>query len=207
MNESPDPRDAYLVLEVEFVPSSAPDFREAIPLYLDVAGYCTDSAVPVPEGEDVFDRSIEWPVGFPGEVLGVWGHLHDGGTKQEVELDGESLCEHVARYGESEEYITHVGMFDEDPADEEDGESEEGEEEEGHDHSSSNHTVHISSITYCQDVGARRFGAGDVFSVKAYYDLGAHEPMAGHHGGLEPVMGISMAYVVKDETEETEEGQ
>lgn len=204
MNESPGSRDAYLVLEIEYVPSSTSDFREAIPLYLDVAGYCTDSAVPVPEGEEVFDKSIEWTIGYPGEILGVWGHLHDGGTKQEVELNGEALCEHVARYGESEEYITHVGMFDEEPADGEGGESEEEVEDEeghGHDHSSSDHLVHISSMTYCQDVGERRFETGDVFSVKAYYDLAVHEPMAGHHGGLEPVMGISMAYVVKDESE------
>ena len=48
------------------------------------------------------------------------------------------------------------------------------------------------------------FTTGDVFSVSAYYDMGAHEPMAGHHGGLDPVIGISLAYVLKDETEESD---
>ncbi|KAL2114330.1 hypothetical protein VUR80DRAFT_8845 [Thermomyces stellatus] len=116
MNESADARDAYPVLGIEHVPSSTPGFYKAIPLYLDVAGYCTDSAVPVPEGKDVFGRSIKWTIAYSGEILGVWEHLHDGRTKQEVELNGEALCEHVTRCGESEEYVTHVGMFDEEPA-------------------------------------------------------------------------------------------
>lgn len=197
MNEAPEARDAYLVLEVEFLPLSTPDFRPATPLYLDVAGLCTDGAVAVPE-EPVFNRSIEWTVGYPGEILSVFGHLHDGGTTLEVGLDGEVTCEHVARYGESDEFITHADMFD-------DPENEDGHEEpsEGHDHSSQNQT-HISSITHCEDLG--RFGAGAVFSLTAYYDMGAHEPMAGHHGGLEPVMGISLVYVLEDEPGEEEAG-
>lgn len=55
--------------------------------------------------------------------------------------------------------------------------------------------IHISSISLCNQTG--RFEIGDKWSVTASYNLTKYAPrMAGDH--YEPVMGISIMYVLKD---------
>jgi len=55
---------------------------------------------------------------------------------------------------------------------------------------------HISSMTRCEDVG--RVEPGDKWRLMAHYDTTQHAPMMSNDGTLEPVMGIALAYVVKD---------
>ncbi|CAI4219880.1 unnamed protein product [Parascedosporium putredinis] len=182
---------------------------------------------------------IAWDATFAGEILATIGHLHDGGLRQDLQLNGENLCQHTARYGEAAEFITHVGMYgNEDTtgaegADHDHGDGshshdenedapaagkarpgtitgeadhdhgageEEGhthEEEGGHDHGADGHITHISSIRNCDELG--RFAVGDEFSITSFYNFTLHPAMAGHHGGLEPVMGITILYALKDE--------
>jgi hypothetical protein len=289
MNESANERPAYLDIDIEYIPAAeakAASFRTATTLWVDIDGLCSqDSQVEVTEdmmAAGSFERELEggWKVPFDADILSVTGHLHDGGLKQEFTVNGEVVCEHVAKYGGSAGFITHVGMYgNEDQGSEEghdhaDGEGgegdehiheeeeesehtheegeeeghthdkrqgeehihdeggeeghtheegeeehthdegkgeehthEEGEEEEhtheegeAHDHGSDAHITHISDITQCQE--PVRLSAGDVLSLKSYYNLTLHPPMAGHHAGaLEPVMGITFVYLLKDESE------
>lgn len=55
---------------------------------------------------------------------------------------------------------------------------------------------HISSISGCQDVSMVE--PGDKWHLMAHYDTIQHAPMFSNDGTLEPVMGIALAYVVKD---------
>jgi hypothetical protein len=222
MNESQDAREAYLLIDWEFVAASTPGFKGVTPIWMDVTGVCTNSSLAVTAESGVFEKALapEWTSDVAGEIITNFGHLHDGGTHLEVSVNGKLFCDHVAAYGEEPEFITHVGMFGQEHGHEEgeaEHEHEEGEEEhehgdgaghehrrrhdpdEGgqpHDHSTGEHIAHISSITQCHAAG--RFEVGDKVGIKAYYDLKTHTAMPGHHGGLEPVMGISLLYLVKD---------
>ena len=40
-------------------------------------------------------------------------HLYDGGARLDLGLNDEIEGEHRAKYRESEQFITHVGLFDE----------------------------------------------------------------------------------------------
>lgn len=234
MNESALSRAAFLTIDYEFVlasdKSAAAGFRAVTPVWIDIAGLCSNAEYNVTLDKPVFDAEIVWESTISGEMLSVMGHLHDGGVRQDVGVNGEVLCEHVARYGESAGFITHVGMYgDEDVEGQEGGHDHgdgshshdegeaghdhgeegepnhdhgEGEGEAGHDHGSDGHILHISSMSSCKNLGSIK--PGDELSIKAYYNLTQHAPMAGHHGGLEPVMGITMVYVLEDESEEGE---
>lgn len=244
MNESALSRNAFLTTEYEFLPAAAAgdDFRATTPFWLDIAGPCSNGQYAPPADAVAFNASIAWDATFAGEILATIGHLHDGGIRQDLHLNGETVCQHTSRYGEAAEFITHVGMYgnedttgaeaghdhgdgshshdenEEAPAAGEgeaghdhgagEGEAdhdhgageEEGHthgEEGGHDHGADGHVTHISSIRNCDELG--RFAVGDEFSITSFYNFTLHPAMAGHHGGLEPVMGITILYALKDE--------
>ena len=271
MNESGLEREAYLTVEWEYIPASTPDFSVAKVIWLDVSGVCSEnSGFEVDDAGPVFSKMMVDPytIDFDAELLGNLGHLHDGGTHQTVYVNGWQVCDHVAKYGETEEYITHVGMYgneEGEPHEHDEGEHEHGEEEHehgeeehehgeeehehgeeehehdeeehehdedghehehgqepgegkvvegeqtqkndkrqhghdegeehgGHDHSTGEHLPHISSMSYCGDVGVLK--AGDKLSITSFYDMNTHAAMPGHHGGLEPVMGITVLFVL-----------
>lgn len=55
---------------------------------------------------------------------------------------------------------------------------------------------HLSAISNCSDVGS--ISPGDMWSITAHYDTRKHKPMKEHDGGLEPIMGIVLAYVAEE---------
>ncbi|PKS11565.1 hypothetical protein jhhlp_003330 [Lomentospora prolificans] len=122
---------------------------------------------------------------YGNEETGEDGHDHGDGSHSHD--DGEPGHDH----GEGEGETGH------DHGQGAEGEAEHDHADGGHDHGSDGHIMHISSIRTCRDLG--RFAVGDELSIKAYYNFTQHQPMAGHHGGLEPVMGISILYVLEDE--------
>jgi Stress up-regulated Nod 19 len=80
------------------------------PLWLDADGCSTDSLISVPEGRSDTHRDISAPIG--GRVIGVAGHIHDHGINVELtnRSAGEALiCNSIARYGETPDYITPDG--------------------------------------------------------------------------------------------------
>jgi hypothetical protein len=227
MNESALPRGAYLTVEWEYIAASAKDFRPAKVLWLDVAGLCSDnSSVVLDKAKPVFSTMMQEPytLDFDGELLANLGHLHDGGIHQTMYLNGWEVCDHVAGYGEQGEFITHVGTYGNEKAE---GEAEEKEEEEHehehehphehdkrqhdhehgegeehedaeHDHSTGDHVAHISSISSCPNMALKK---GDRLSITSFYDVVSHPAMPGHHGGLEPVMGITILWILPKELE------
>lgn len=187
MNSSPDPQTVYFTAEWEFLPSVPEDFDFAVPLWLDVTGTCGTSEVTVPD-EEVFNvtMSPEWSPKFTGDLYTMLGHLHDGGIKQDVFMDGKQICESVVNYGESEGYISGGDMS-----------------MSGHDHekrqSMSAAMVHLSSITTCTNIG--KIGPENKFSITAFYNMTEHPGMGAHGGGLQPVMGIEFLHVARPQEE------
>jgi len=90
--------------------SDATSRTDVRPLWLDADGCSTDSLISVPLGLSDTHRDISAPIG--GRVIGVAGHIHDHGINVELtnRSAGEALiCNSVARYGETPDYITPDG--------------------------------------------------------------------------------------------------
>lgn len=201
MNSASDTRDAFISLDWEFIPSIPSDFRQAIPVWLDVDGTCIrrGSEVPVPDNATAFTlvQQEAWTAQISGDVLLMASHLHDGGDSVEVIRNGQVSCNAKARYGERPGFVSSGDHSNHG------GGSGGGDEEEGGHHGGHStglerrheDTVHISSISVCTAQG--RVEIGDKWFVKANYNLTRYTPMSsGHH--LEPVMGITQLYVAKD---------
>jgi hypothetical protein len=80
------------------------------PVWLDEDGCSTDSLISVPLG--LSDTHYDWPVTVPGRIIAAAGHIHDHGVNVELtnRSSGEAvLCNSVARYGETPDYITPEG--------------------------------------------------------------------------------------------------
>lgn len=198
MNLAPQPREAVVVIDWEFVPiSSAPaDFKHATPLWLDIDGACSlrASQVPVPDNgaTKIFSLSMTppWKATFAADtILWVMSHIHDGGENLLVTRNGVTVCDSVAGYGESEGYIsTYVH---------EHGTSAGAST--GGGHTSKRHTTrtpHVSSLSPCSPLGKEKVQVGDEWSVRANYNLNKYTATS-EGDELAPIMGISMVYVVK----------
>ncbi|KAK4506292.1 hypothetical protein PRZ48_000022 [Zasmidium cellare] len=57
--------------------------------------------------------------------------------------------------------------------------------------------LHIKAMPVCLDAGSVR--PGDELNLTATFDTFAYAPMVNNDGSLEPVMGVAVAYVVKDD--------
>ena len=75
---------AFLRLNLTFVPATEAALTPVDPLWLDVDGTCGDSEFDIAKGagpRDVFRRDWEYWMPKAGHVIGLAGHLHDGGIK------------------------------------------------------------------------------------------------------------------------------
>lgn len=185
MNDREESRDAAVVLDWEFVPKT-PGFKQASVLWLDIDGACTTrgSEVPVPDNgaAKVFSLSMTppWKATFSADILFILSHLHDGGETLQTTKNGATVCDSAAKYGESEGYVSTTI----------------------HEHGGAKekrHTVkspHVSSMNSCF-LPKDKILPGDEWTVRANYNMTNHKGNL-HGGGLAPVMGISMVYVVKN---------
>lgn len=169
MNESADPRDAFLTITYEHIPNLPSDFSKATSIWLDV-GECNGSEVPVPDDTTSFELDMSpWTATLNGRLLTTLSHLHDGGVHLDVAKNDEVVCRSVATYGDASEHKRHMPGMD---------------------------MSHISYMSTCYDAG--RIQEGEQWTVKAKYDLNAHEPMLDGDGEPDDVMGIAVMYVVED---------
>lgn len=205
MNDKDEARDAAVVIDWEFVPNNATTcFKKADTLWLDIDGACTirGSEVPVPDNgtAKVFSLSMAppWKPNFSADILVMGSHLHDGGEWMQTTKNGATVCDSVAKYGESEAYIStsvhdHGGsgiagrvVVAEDVVSEKETRAPA-------------HTIktsHVSSISTCS-LPKEKIQPGDEWSVTANYNLTDHKAM-GDGADLAPIMGITMVYLVKN---------
>ncbi|KAK4665969.1 hypothetical protein QC763_407975 [Podospora pseudopauciseta] len=228
MNTAHITQEAVIAVDYEFVPLSdlsvEAGMKKVTPVWLDVDGTCSPDAgaVTVPRGVgERFSLEMEpaWRSDISGDIVYVVGHVHDGGTGVEVRRNGGVVCDGRAKYGETEGYISdegHSGGYgygDDGHVDRRQwralgkGKSREKKKGKGKgtvpDYDDGDEELstpprqglHISSISTCTLPG--RMEKGDEWTVEANYDFTKHAPMV-HGGGLAPVMGISLMYVVED---------
>lgn len=96
----------YLTMTYDYVDGPLPSgWKDIKPVWLDV-DQCGSSEVDPPQEKGSFAiTSKPWTPNFPGEVLSLGGHLHDGGTNLETFAANSSICNSHAKYAESEKYV------------------------------------------------------------------------------------------------------
>lgn len=106
MNHHAMAQTVYLTVRFTWTRSSQ---TRVTPVWLDI-DQCGDSEFSVPAG--MTDSHWDWRVNVPGKIVGIGGHVHEGGVniKAVNESTGTTICDSVAAYGETPEYIDHMGM-------------------------------------------------------------------------------------------------
>ena len=177
MNENDDNRYVTVTINFEYIPGIPNGFTQLHSWWLDVTGPCGDSDEPVPANEVVFNYTTPSPYTavYNGSVLGMSGHLHDGGVLLTVSENNRVICNVKPTYGATAGYIDGSPMMNMPmgnmPMD----------------------MTHLSNMSTCVYPG--NFVIGDSFSISAYYNSSEYPLMLDASGQPEPVMGISIMYV------------
>jgi hypothetical protein len=175
MNETLEPSVVSVEMTFEWVPRTTAGMKALRPVWLDV-GTCLASAVPAQTGS--YSYTSNWTATVAGPIIGIGGHLHDGGTHLALTdaTSGQPICTMAAGYGG--------------PAAPAGGADDHGDHGDGGGHAG----MHLSSMTQClaPDAGhpVGTLTRGQKVKTVAYYDTAAH-PEHGNH----PVMGISIVFV------------
>jgi hypothetical protein len=165
MNMTAQERSVYVTVKFDYVPDTTPGYKDITPMWLDI-NQCGTSERPAKTGQYSYDYSTAMKGN--GKLLGIAGHLHDGGTHITIDQNGQLVCDSVATYGGSPDYIETA---------------------------SSIHMpgmAHISSMSRCQGTAEQPVATvrtGDTIKLTAYYDSNAHMQM-----GTDPVMGIAIGF-------------
>jgi hypothetical protein len=174
MNDNAARTNVYIELTYKFVAGTAPGMRNLKPIWLDANG-CGVSEVAARTGKYSINTGT-WTSTVAGPLLGTGGHAHDGATNVVIKKNGQQICDSVATYGGSPEYISGGGM------DHGDG---------GMDHGGAG-TASISNFSQCFNMGDIR--VGDRLQATANYDDSLHPQMV-HGGKLHSVMSIALVFI------------
>lgn len=153
-----------------------------------------------------------WTASFDGEIMGVGGHIHDGGVNLEVISNGQVACNSQAWYGTNEDskkraQIVLAGGYPSPdlppsmplmPA-----MTSAGAAPGGHGHDGGQHIV---AMGVCGEVGGyngsppsplkiSKVVKGTPWKIQAYYDYKQFNGMRNNRGGMDTVMGIAIMFV------------
>jgi stress up-regulated protein Nod 19 len=174
MSESTKSMTVYLTMYMEWVPKSTPGYKPATHIWMDVTD-CGISFFPAQKGSYV-RKSKEVVVKEDGELVFVYGHMHDGGIKTELLNNGKVVCT------SKQMYANRRGGYVEPP--------------------NSPDIIkamimpqgsHISDVGVCKDFA--KVKKGDKLQVIGYYDDSAHAQMKNPEGRLEGQMAIAQTYL------------
>lgn len=144
MNWQTTSKTVYVQLTYTYATGTDSTTRKPVrPVWLDINN-CSNSEFPVPVGPS--DTHVDWKVSVPGKIIGIGGHIHDHGVNIELtnqSLGGASICNSVAGYGETPEYITPDGR------------------------------KHVSSMSYCAGDPVAAISLGQTLRLHANYNVPA----------------------------------
>ncbi|QDS77875.1 hypothetical protein FKW77_000329 [Venturia effusa] len=143
---------------------------------------CGTSEVNPPEGQSKFTLESTWTSTIDAEVIGILGHIHDGGLESTIHVDDKLACNSEATYGGSPSYISK-GMSEMPGMD--------------------NMTMtmkHISRISPCgqsKGLNVKEIKKGQKLKLSANYDFEKWPGMKEPDGSWDQVMGLTVMYVKK----------
>jgi hypothetical protein len=177
MNQNADDRIVYLTMTYDFVDGIRKDWTEVKPVWFDVAQCAFSEVFPPKQDGQYTVTASPWVANLNGKVYGLGGHVHDGGTNVRIEVDGKPICNSVASYGGSPEFVQRNQ-----PAGGHHGGAKE----------------HLSGMTFCTSshgLGLSDVKKGQRWVLKADYDYGKFKGMTNKSGKQDTVMGIAIMYV------------
>jgi hypothetical protein len=212
MNMNQGAKQVYLTIYYDYVDGHPARFEEVKPVWLDAA-QCMTSEVSgrTPNAKFEFG-SPAWNANFEGEVLGMGGHLHDGGMRLDVLINNKVICSSLPYYGTDEQALVRaraaqIGELAPLPEDVLKGTGHagmsmpKGAAAGGHGHGG----LHIIAMSICAEnksgqkalpispIGVKRVSKGQRWTLKAYYDYNKHPGMKkGASARMSTVMGISI---------------
>jgi hypothetical protein len=174
MNENMADSTVYLTITFDIVKSAdTATWDDMKPVWFDVA-QCLTSEWPPPYNQGNYSvPAARWIANFDGDVIGAAGHLHDGGQRVVLTVDGKQVCSSEASYGGSPEYVQKTSM---------------------HKNSA---TEHISKMSLCMGdaLGQKELKKGQQWQLRADYDYTKNKGMIHGDGKQSTVMGIAIMYV------------
>ncbi|TID14430.1 DNA repair and recombination protein [Venturia nashicola] len=144
---------------------------------------CGTSEVNPPEAKSKFTLNTTWVSTIDAEVMGILGHIHDGGLESTIHVDGKLACNSEAMYGGAPGYISK-GMGD----------------MPGMENMAGMTMKHISKITPCgqsKGLDVREIKKGQKLTLAANYDFEKWPGMKEPDGSWDQVMGLTVMYVKK----------
>jgi hypothetical protein len=178
MNQSAEDKIVYVTMYYDYVDGIRKDWDEVKPVWFDVA-QCAFSEVFPPKQDGKFTVTASpWVANINGKVIGMGGHLHDGGTNVRVLVDEKLTCDSVASYGGSPEFMQKTLLAGA--------------------HSHGGAMEHISKMTMCtpgNGLGVPEVKKGQKWVLKADYDYEKFKGMTNNRGKQDTIMGIAIMYV------------
>jgi len=181
MNLNTVVKNVYLTIDFEWIPGSPAGFKRSRAMWLDVTN-CGISSVNPPRGKMNFKLSSKkWTVGYSGQMLGVGGHLHDGGTSLKIYKNTQVVCDSIADYarGGGHSHGRRTALQRRQGA----SPSSDGKE-------------HIQKMSTCSMMGA--VNPTDQIWIDADYDFNKHKGFQSKSGAFTEVMGIAIMYLAAD---------
>jgi hypothetical protein len=174
MNENMVDKVVYLTMTYDIVPGHPANYGDIKPVWFDVA-QCLTSEWPAPYDKGNYTvPSMMWKANFEGDIIVAIGHLHDGGQRVTLDVDGKRVCNSEASYGDTPEYVQKAPM--------------------GHPNSA---TEHLSRMTACVDdkMAVKKLARGQTWKLRAEYDYDKNKGVLHENGKQGNVMGIAIMYV------------
>jgi len=173
----------YLTMTYDYVDSQPAGWSDVKPVWFD-ANQCGTSEVEAPQESGTFYvASKPWKPNFSGEILGMAGHLHDGGSSVEVMVNNQPICNSEAIYGEKPEYVYTMGNMNMDMK--------------GAMKAAKNH---ISTMTLCYGgaqtkIPIKTISPDQTWVIRGHYDYGKFAGNLNDEGKQEDIMAIAIMYV------------
>jgi len=209
MNMNPTSKQVYMTMYYDYVEDHPSGYDEMKPVWFDVAQCGISEVGGGTAGSNFKISSSPWTANFEGEVMGVGGHIHDGGVNLEVVNNGQVVCNSSAWYGSNEEakkradIIRNGGVPSADLAPSVTLGSSGGMSGGGHDHAGGQHII---AMSVCGEMAphngsplsplkSSKVTKGSSWTIRAYYDYKKFAGMKSNSGGMDTVMGISIMFV------------
>jgi len=186
MNMNMQDKTVFLTMYYDVVDGPLPAGWDDIKVVWFDANQCGTSEIrPKSQSGSYNVASSYWRPNFEGRILGVGGHLHDGGVDLDIIEGKTKLCTSKASYGETKEYLTFGGKGG--------GHGGMAGMNNGHD----TPEAHISRMTACyidRVLPVTHVKKGQQWYVEAHYDYNKFQGMK-DKGYQSEVMAIALMYV------------
>jgi hypothetical protein len=188
MNMNMQDKTVYMTMYYDFVEGPMPSgWQDIKVVWFDVAQCGTSEVRPPKQNGNFAITSGKWAPNFEGTIVGIGGHLHDGGVELGIYYNpGQAFCTSKAGYAEKPEYISG-------------GHSMGGsapKAKEGHAHGVA--AKHISSMTQCymgDKLPIEKVQRGQSWYVQGRYDYSKFEGNKEANGKQAEIMAIALMYV------------